>query len=129
MTGLSGSPLQAAAEGSIMTNVEYETRALIREIKKSNEYNQYQRLKKKLSGHPELMQQVNEYRKQCFFLQSKEEEQDDAALLTQLRQDNYEMLCKSSVHEFLLSEQRLCRMMQKILASIAESANLDVDFL
>ncbi len=112
-----------------MTNVEYETKVLIREIRKSNEYNQYQRLKKKLSSNPDLMQRVNDYRRQCFFLQAKEDENDESRLLAQLREDNYEMLCDSAVHEFLLSEQRLCRMMQKILASVAEAANLDLNFL
>lgn len=112
-----------------MTNVEYETKVLIREIKKSNEYNQYQRLKKKLSNNPELMQRVNEYRRQCFYLQTKELENDETELLTKLREDNYEILCDSAVHEFLLSEQKLCRMMQKILASVAQAANLDLDFL
>jgi cell fate (sporulation/competence/biofilm development) regulator YlbF (YheA/YmcA/DUF963 family) len=112
-----------------MTNVEYETKVLIREIKKSNEYNQYQRLKKKLSSNQDLMQAVNHYRKQCFYLQSFDAEVDEADQLAKLRDENYEMLSDASVHEFLLSEQKLCRMMQKILDSVTEAANLDLNFL
>ena len=112
-----------------MTNVEYETKVLIREIKKSNEYNQYQRLKKKISSNPELMREVNDYRRQCFYLQSREAEDDDEMLLERLREENYEMLCNAMVSEFLLSEQKLCRMIQRILNSVAEAANLDLDFL
>ena len=112
-----------------MTNVEYETKVLIREIKKSNEYNQYQRLRKKLSRDPELMRRVNDYRRQSFYLQSREPEDNDHMLLSQLMEDNSEMLANASVHEFLLSEQKLCRMLQKVLASVTEAVNLDLDFL
>lgn len=112
-----------------MTNVEYETKVLIREIKKSNEYNQYQRLKKKLASNPDLMREVNNYRRQCFYLQSRDAEDNDNALLTQLREDNSEMLCNATVHEFLLSEQKLCRMIQKVVSSVVEAAALDLDFL
>ncbi len=112
-----------------MTNVEYETKCLIREIRKSNEYNQYQRLKKKLDGDERLMDQVNNYRKQCLHLQADDGSGDTQEMLARLRDENKELLSDSAVHEFLLAEGRLCRMMSKVMDSITDAVNLDLDFL
>lgn len=46
-----------------MKNVEYQTRQLIREIKRSNVYNQYRRLQMKIVRDAELNRRVDEFRK------------------------------------------------------------------
>ena len=38
-----------------MNNIEYQTRQLIRELKKSNIYNQYRRLQTKIKKNPDLL--------------------------------------------------------------------------
>ena len=44
-----------------LNNVEFKTRQLIREIKRSNVYNQYRRLQMKLTKDAELNKRVNEF--------------------------------------------------------------------
>jgi len=110
-----------------MTNVDYETGVLVREIRRSNEYNQYQRLRKRLSSDKDLMKRVDGYRRDCFYLQTKEFEESDAARLEELEKENEDILSMAQVHEFLLSEQKLCRMIKKILAAVTDAAGLDLE--
>lgn len=112
-----------------MTNVEYQTKILIREIRRSNEYNQYQRLKKKLNKDQELCTKVNEYRKRCFWLQNKTEEASDIEQLKQLAEEYKGILTLAPVNEFLISEQRLCRMMSRMVTSIEAAMDFDMDFM
>ena len=67
-----------------MKNVEYQTKQLIREIRKSNEYNQFRRLSAKISSQPELKKQVDAYRKKRFALQNAAE---DTGELLQMEKD------------------------------------------
>ncbi len=108
-----------------MTNVEYQTKMLIKEIKKSNEYNQFQRLRRKLGKEPELKKRVDLYREQRFALQNNQDE--DGTALEKLEKESEDLLSKSAVREFLISEQKLCYMMQDTLLSIAEAVNLDLE--
>lgn len=110
-----------------MTNVEYETGVLVREIRRSNEYNQYQRLRKKLGADPELMRRINEYRKKSFYLQTKEYEESDLSWLDELESENEDILSMPQVREYLLSEQKLCRMLRKILQAVTKAGDIDID--
>ena len=107
-----------------MKNVEYQTKQLIREIRKSNEYNQFRRLEAKISQEPELKEQVDAYRRKRFELQNAAE---DTGELLQMEKDYEELLAKSVVHEFLVSEQKLMMMMQNILLSITDAVDLDLE--
>lgn len=110
-----------------MTNVEYETKSLVREIRKSNEYNQYHRLRRRLSKDPELMRRVDDYRRACFELQVKEAEEDDEDKLIQLVEAHEDLLQDAVVNEFLISERRLCRMIRNITSAVTEAANLHLE--
>ncbi len=107
-----------------MTDVEYQTRQLIREIRKSNEYNQYRRLVTKISHEPELKEQVDNYRRRRFELQQAE---DGAMELQQMEKEYEEILAKSVVRDFLVSEQKLMLMMQNTLLSITDAVGLDLE--
>ncbi len=110
-----------------MTNVEYETRELVREIRRSNEYNQYQRLRRKLSRDSALMERLDQYRRECFYIQAGDPAQDDTHRLLQLEKDNNDILSQPSVREFLLSEQKLCRMISRITTAVTQAADLQLD--
>ena len=110
-----------------MTNVEYETKNLVLEIRKSNEYNQYQRLRRRLSKDPELMRRVDDYRRACFEIQAGETEEGDEDRLIQLVKDHESLLQDATVNEFLISERRLCRMIRNITSAVTEAANLHLD--
>ena len=107
-----------------MTDVEYQTKQLIREIRKSNEYNQFRRLEAKISHEPELKEQVDNYRRKRFELQNAE---DSDRELQQMEKECEELLAKSLVRDFLVSEQKLMLMMQNTLLSIAEAVGLDLE--
>ena len=110
-----------------MNAVERETAALVAEIRRSNEYNQYQRLRKKISADLRLRERVDSYRRQCFFLQNKEFEEDDIRRIGQLQKDNEDLLDMAVVSEFLTSEMRLCHMVSKVMEQITEAADIGLD--
>ena len=107
-----------------MTDVEYQTRQLIREIRKSNEYNQFRRLEAKISQEPELKEQVDAYRRKRYELQNAE---DSDRELQQMEKECEELLSKTVVRDFLVSEQKLMMMMQNILLSITDAVDLDLE--
>lgn len=107
-----------------MTDVEYQTKQLIREIRKSNEYNQFRRLEAKISQEPELKEQVDAYRRKRFELQNAEVSTGE---LLQMEKDCEELLSKTVVRDFLVSEQKLMMMMQNILLSITDAVDLDLE--
>ena len=107
-----------------MKNVEYQTKQLIREIRKSNEYNQFRRLCAKISRQPELKAQVDSYRRKRFALQRAG---DDTGELLRMEKDCEELLAKPVVRDFLVSEQKLMLMMQNTLLSITDAVGLDLE--
>ena len=112
-----------------MTNVEYQARVLAREIKKSNIYNQYRRLQRKLSRDTHLYQQLGEFRKAWFILQNKPYEPDDAGQIARLRQQYGNLLENADVREFLSAEQSLCMMLSQVNTLLYKSLDVDVSFL
>ena len=112
-----------------MKNVEYQTRQLIREIKRSNVYNQYRRLQMKIVKDAELNRKVTEFRKACFTLQNKPQEPDDVWRLEALYSEYREILQNSDVIEFLTAEQGLAQMMNQLNDTIYNSLDMDVSFL
>ena len=112
-----------------MKNVEYQTLQLIREIKRSNVYNQYRRLQMKIVKDAELSRKVNEFRKASFELQNKPQEPEDIGRLEALYSEYGEILQNSDVIEFLTAEQGMAQMMNQMTDRIYNSLDLDVSFL
>lgn len=112
-----------------MKNVEYQTRQLIREIKRSNVYNQYRRLQMKILKDAELYRKVNEFRKACFMLQNKPQEPEDIWRLEALYSEYRDILQNSDVVEFLTAEQGMAQMMNQLTERIYSSLDMDVSFL
>ncbi len=107
-----------------MTDVEYQTRQLIREIRKSNEYNQFRRLAAKLDRDPELKEEVDSYRRKRFQLQNAEDGEDQ---LLQMEKEYEDVLSKSVVRDFLISEQKLMYMIQNTVLAITDAVGLDLE--
>jgi len=112
-----------------MSKIDDYAKMLTVEIKQSEEYNQYHRLKTMLSNDLELYAKVNTFRKKNFILQNKENEQDDILKIEQLEKEYFSILSMTSVKEFLLAEQRLCRLISRISGIICEAADFDLDFI
>ena len=112
-----------------MTNVEYQARILSREIRKSNVYNQYRRLQRKLSQDRHLYHQLGEFRKAWFLLQNKAYSPEDAGALSDLRRQYESLLENADVREFLSAEQSLCAMLSQVNTLLYKSLDVDVSFL
>lgn len=112
-----------------MKNVEYQTRQLIREIKRSNVYNQYRRLQMKIVRDVELNRRVDEFRKACFMIQNGPQAPEDMGRLEALNEEYRDILQNSDVIEFLTAEQGLALMMNRMTDQIYSSLDFDVSFL
>lgn len=97
-------------------------------ILKSEEYQEYDTNKKILQKDSVLFEMVKEYQKENFYLQNNVTEnfQNEVKELT----EKYQNILKSTlVMEYLSSEIRLCRMIQKVVAVLVEDVELELDFL
>ena len=112
-----------------MKNVEYQTRQLIREIKRSNVYNQYRRLQMKIVRDAELNRRVDEFRKACFMIQNGPQTPEDMGRLEALNEEYRDILQNSDVIAFLTAEQGLALMMNRMTDQIYNSLDFDVSFL
>lgn len=108
-------------------SVEIYTRALIRGILDSEEYQAYSRAKEKLSGLPDLKRQINEFRRETFRLQNFGDEHNLFERIEEFRHEYEEFRKNILVDEYLRCELAVCRMMQKVANQITESVDLELD--
>ncbi len=107
-----------------MTNVEFAAKNLVREIRKSNEYNQYQRLYRKISRDGALMASVDLYREARFRIEMTAETDELQDALEALDRENAALLERPGVTEYLACEQRLCRMVRQVSEMVTDAAGL-----
>ena len=112
-----------------MNNIEYQTRQLVREIKKSNIYNQYRRLQIKIEKDHELFRRVNEFRKACFVIQNKPHGPGDTGELYALYEAYGDILMNSDVRELLTAEHGVSMLMNQVMDQIYGNLEIDVSFL
>ena len=112
-----------------MNNIEYQTRQLIRELKKSNVYNQYQRLQTKIEKDSDLYRRVNEFRKACFIIQNKPNGPEDTGELYALYEAYGDILMNSDVRELLTAEHGMSILMNQVMDQIYNELDIDVSFL
>lgn len=111
-----------------MKRYEFLTKNIISEIRRSNEYNHYQRILKKIMMNEELYSKISEFRRNVLNCQLEKNEEADRRI-DNLRYEYEEILNHPMVVEFLMAEQRLTRMGREITAGIYEALDLEVDFL
>lgn len=112
-----------------MNNIEYQTRQLIRELKKSNVYNQYRRLQTKIEKDPVLYRRVNEFRRSCFIIQNKPNAPGDTGELYALYEAYHDILMHSDVRELLTAEHGMSMLMNQVTEQIYNELEIDVSFL
>lgn len=111
-----------------MYNIDVQTDVLINEIKKSKEYNQYQRLQDDLKQDSELYGKMNEYRKKRFYMHVNEDSgilSESDGIIAQFE----DLIHNELVVEFLAAEQRYCKMVKRLNDKIMECLDIDIDFL
>lgn len=108
-------------------NVDIYTKALIRVIKDSEEYREFYAAKHKLARMPELKRQINEYRTETFRLQNYGDAQTLYERVKQFNEQHATFRKDPLVNEYLSTELAVCRMLQKIFATLVDNIDLELD--
>lgn len=112
-----------------MDTITYKTKSLVREMKQHKDYKNYQRLQKKLEENQELLNRVNEYRRRSFLLHNGLDVGNIMQEVRNLRNEYQEELTNPLVMDYLIAEQRVCRMVREVSETIAKDIDLDYGFL
>lgn len=111
-----------------MNNVLYQTKVLNREVRHSNEYNQYLRTRDKLKENQELYQKAMEFRKRSMLLQN-EADYNTLDEIGALRREYAQVLAIPLVNDFLVAEQRVITMLRRMEELIYGNLDLEIDLL
>ncbi|NDL68226.1 YlbF family regulator [Anaerotalea alkaliphila] len=100
-------------------------------IKKSPTYIDYLNYRSLLEAHPELLRDVNEFRRRSFEIQISHNYGVYNAYenLVHLKDEYDTLLGNPVVKEFLAAELKLSKMISHVFESIADELDFDVDFL
>ena len=111
----------------MLNNVDIYTRALISVVRDSKEYREYCAARRKVEDKPELKKQINQYRRDTYRLQNFSDAESLYDKVQEFNREYAQFRKDPLVTEYLSSELAVCRMLQKISASIVESVDLDLD--
>ncbi len=108
-----------------MDGVRSVTEQLIREIKDTEEYFNYQEQKEKIKEWPELKVQLDEYRLRNFELQNRVDPANLFEEIDHFHKEYEEFREDVRVASFLEAELAFCRMIQGIYDSIMENIDFE----
>lgn len=111
-----------------MNEIEYQTKNLVATIKKSNEYNEYQRLYGDLESDTNLLQRLNEFRRKSYTIQLSQGG-NSLTICKQLREEYKDILMIPNVQDFLVAEHKVNKIIRSINHCILDHVDLKVDFL
>ena len=107
-----------------MNNVMYQTKLLNKELKRSNEYNQYVRVLGNLRAHPDLYARTLELQRRSIHLQSGAD-YNTLEEVGRLRKEFEDILNQPVVIDFLGAEQRVVNMLKRTQEGILEGIELE----
>lgn len=109
-----------------MNNVMYQTRMLNREIKHSNEYNQYIRTLERLKENADLFARTKAFINRNFQIQSLADynTMDEVA---ELRKEYEDVLTNPISSDFLGAEQRVLGLLRRVEESLLDGIRIDTD--
>jgi cell fate (sporulation/competence/biofilm development) regulator YlbF (YheA/YmcA/DUF963 family) len=110
-----------------MDRINACTQDLILAIQESDEYMQFCEIRDQVKEEPELRRQINAFRMHIFQVQNSHEPLDMYDEQQKLCQAYEEFRRNKLVNDYLLAELRVCRMLQKITAELADSIDIDTD--
>lgn len=109
-----------------MNNVMYQTRMLNREIKHSNEYNQYIRTLERLKANADLYERTKVFINRNFQVQSLAD-YNTLDEVSELRKEFEDVLTNPISSEFLGAEQRVLGLLRRVEESLLEGIQIDTD--
>ncbi len=110
-----------------MKRVEEKLDALVRVVKESSEYREYQRVRELLHREPEKERAVHEFRRRNFELH-KRRDVDLYSEMDRLEKEFAPLRAEPYVNEYLSAELAVCRMVQRINYRLMEEIEFDLGF-
>ncbi len=111
-----------------MFEIESKARELSELIVNSEIYSKYDSARRKVEEDAELLKGLNEYRKRRFYIQNNPDENMQNSINQLTSEFNY-VVNNKTAKEFLDAEYLLCREIRKVTSIIAESIEMDMNFL
>lgn len=111
--------------GMCMNRVDESINLLVTALKESPEYQTYQELLAKIQQDPEKKQQLNEFRKRNYLLQTGKTQGDLFSEIDRLQQESAPFRAQPDVSEYLAAELALCRMIQHINYRLMQEIDFD----
>ncbi len=108
-----------------------ETINFVEKMKKTQSYIDYLNYKTFLENQPELLSQVNEFRKKSFEIQAGHKYGYFNAYenLLRLNEEYEDLLSEPIVKSFLNAELEVSKMINEVLNTFASEIDMDLDFL
>lgn len=107
-----------------MVDTIKESIKLNEQIKQSLEYQKYIDAKQALCDNMELRNQLKEFRRRNYELQNQMDYNNYDQVYS-LVSEYDEILHNSIVSDYLMAEQQICKMMQKVFQTVAEGLEFD----
>ena len=109
--------------------VDVKTAELAQAVADSEEYKSYLHYLEEIKKQPELYEKVCDYRRRNFELQNMDVADNMFDEVMRFLMENAGIRKNELVNEFLKADLSVCRMLQGITRVIADSVELDTDFL
>lgn len=110
-----------------MSKIENCMADLVTAIQESSEYQEFCQVRDEVAKDPEKRTSINQYRRRIFEIQNTREPLDMYAEMERLEKEYEEFRRDPQIDDFLRSELRICRILQKITKEIAGCVDLDTD--
>lgn len=111
-----------------MKQIQEALKNLIEVVKDSEEYIRYQKIKERVNKLPELEQEINQFRRENYFLQNSQGTVDLYEETDRMEQEYSEFRKNPIVAEYLEAENALCRIVQQINWMLIEELDFEVGF-
>lgn len=109
-----------------MNQVEKCTKELVDAIIGSTEYQDFLKIKEKVSQNPGLRKKINDFRSHNFEVQNSAEVLDMYDEIDKMYKEYEEFRKNILVDEFLKRELRVCRMIQQVGIELISAVDLDI---
>ena len=110
-----------------MNQIEEKLEALVREVKESAVYQEYQRVRELVHQEPEKEKAVHAFRRRNFELH-KRRDVDLYTEMDRLEKEFAPLRAEAYVNEYLAAELAVCRMVQHINYRLMEEIEFDLGF-
>lgn len=110
-----------------MLELQGELDEFIVKLKDTKVYREYEIQKNKIKEIPELKQRVDDFRRRNYELQTRNYPENIYDEMERFQRDNEAFQDIPQVRDFLQAELALCRMIQKVTATIVEAVSEDFE--